>query len=890
MNKRRGGIGHVLPGKSIALSALFMIGVLLLALLPLGCPPVEDPPPPPPDTWPPTVGLTVHPVPALPDPLPTPPDIRQNVRLTQNYELHNLEVGSPYFRAASGIAMSDDGAFVYIANRHGNSESTVEVYGRPAKTVGLEFIQSILVTAMYQGEERPFNRATAIKRTPDGTHLIVSGESRLGPDAEGPKRVGHLAALQIDPSTGMLSVADVVNTANAEEYTGALDERRLHNPFVISPDGVDIYTFAGTKGPAHHKFDSTTGTLTEIAAQFPYIVPLDWNHEATSEPAISPDGKHIYVQIDRQVGGPDGAHGSKPWRLTFERDLTTGVLTVIDAVDQTDLTTRWKRRDSVISPDGQFVYFQETPPFPSEASISGYSRNDVTGALTALGQSIPGHLMVISADGETMLVAGAYGIFPSPYDLALFERDVSTGELTIESSIRKSNIDELDRLDYPYSFMTFGLDKNDMYVGGYDHLTKFIFKTSNDHLTFVAHEQFGLPGVEGLADIATGRVVNDGRRLYILALNDWHIPTEPWEYNHGSLAVFERTGSGPELSFVERVRGNMDDLPSMSGWHLAVADTETAAISGVGYPGNNSGTYFTFARDFGAGALQFQEMMYSPNGYFEFVPGSGGAYQFSLEDGPGQDRTFAIYSPPGSAMGVEFDYDNLFEFEISAEPRDGELLTAPDSVQFHSNGKDLYWSGYYETGKWTTVGTIHPTIVHARRNLNTNELAIQHFHLHSKGVETLMDDKPPRLALAADGKNLYTFSVVNGQASIVIADRNDSDGTLSNFRYWRTGIDSAGGPTNPLQIIVTPDGQYVLVLEHEPVVPGDYDGDFATRIFRFNRNAANGNIALDEVHERTDLGNVLIADAMLFLVSDPADADPVLYIGAGEQIVGYAFN
>jgi DNA-binding beta-propeller fold protein YncE len=781
--------------------------------------------------------------------------------------LENLDGGSPFFLAACGIVLSQDDKFVYVLNGQGNSESTVYVFSRNTKTFGLTFVESFLAEVPFEGGTRPFNDPTSIKMTDDGKFLIIAGRSRFGSSGS----EGYVASLGIDGSSGKLSVADAVNT-----YLASV----RYNGMALSPDGEHLYLFGS--GPGHFQFDSTTGGLTLISTH-----PSNTTVPALGflgEPAISPDGKHLYGQGLFATTGGLGGSSPETRRVIYERDLDSGDLTLIDEVqwNQSEISPPV---DAAIAPDGSYVYFQDKADNSASLVIGTYSRDADSGLLSLVHDPVPGRTMMMTPSGDGLLVTDS-----DNQVLSFYDRNANTGLLSFASGVPRGTGGDVDKI-MPIGFMAFTPDKQTIFAvgeniespGGDDYLAEFSRSLPGNVLSFIAFEEAGTGGVEGLADIQAGDLSPDGRRLYIATNNDKYVDeSDGW----GNLTVYERYSDGPELSIFERLRSG-NSSPPFSGNQFAVSDTEELALMG---PSRFSHVLIPFVRNSTTGMLEVVPDINSFRGTFAFVPDSNMFYYFRGSPGPFQAIRFGDLDTLSGLVELAEPFDLTARV---SEDDDGVLATRK-GIQVDSSGVNLYLSGHYGIGSKTENAGTYRMIAHVQRNAETNELATRHFHLYlAPGKHSINIGLYSDLALSPDGRNLYAHANTDQTTAIVIADRDLDDGDLGNFRYWRTGIDSTSGPSNIMQIKVTPDGLHVLVLEHEPADPADEYGVQVTRIYRYNRNPTNGDIELDELFETLAFGappDFIDPTRMLFEISDPDDADPVVYIGAYERLIGLDLN
>ncbi len=224
----------------------------------------------------------------------------------------------------------------------------------------------------------------------------------------------------------------------------------------ISPDGKSAYgvallsdalvvfdrnTTSGAltikSGSAGCFVNSTIGACTVVSD-----LTLDGIHDI----AISPDGKSLYA-----------ASSNSDTLVSFIRNTTTGALTVSGCLSNSALGGSCVQQPGLldevavvtISPDGKNVYAVSAVTASPNGSgvISTYSRDATTGALTynncissaPLGSCVVAtgvfdlgfpyaSKVALSPDGKTM-----YLIASSSASIAIFDRDATTGNLTLKS-------------------------------------------------------------------------------------------------------------------------------------------------------------------------------------------------------------------------------------------------------------------------------------------------------------------------------------------------------------------------------------------------------------------------------------------------------------------------
>ena len=248
---------------------------------------------------------------------------------------------------AYGLAISQDGKHVYVAAYH---DDAVAIFQRNQIYGTLTFTQVLKDSDV--GVDG-LNGAHNLVVSPDGAHIYITG-----------KEEDALAVFSRDSNNGQLIFVEVVRDSDAgvDGLKGAYD-------LTISPDGKNLYA-TGYLDNAVTVFnrDNGTGKLTFVHVLKDTDEGVDGLSVALGI-AISPNGRHVYA-----TGYLDDAIAS------FSRNSTTGVLTFIGAVKDTDpaIDGLSGARDVIVSSDGARVYVVGT----LDNSISVFDRDEYTGALT----------------------------------------------------------------------------------------------------------------------------------------------------------------------------------------------------------------------------------------------------------------------------------------------------------------------------------------------------------------------------------------------------------------------------------------------------------------------------------------------------------------------------
>ena len=297
-----------------------------------------------------------------------------------------------------------------------------------------------------------------------------------------------------------------------------------------------------------------------------------------------------------------------------------------------------------VSPDSKHVYVASR----NESALAVFSRNSATGALI---------FVEVQRDGVGLVdgLAGARGVAVSPDGkhvyvasindeaLAVFSRDVATGELTFVE-VEKDGDGGVDGLDGARN-VAVSADGKSVYVVGLQNnsLVAFSRNSGNGELTFVEFEEDGSGGVDGLEGAEGVAVSPDDRHVYVASEVD------------DALTAFSRSSATGELTFVEFEKDEVDSVDgldrasgvavSADGKHLYVASDQDDSLA-------------VFSRDPTSGAMSFVE--------FE-DDGAGGV------DGLDGARNAAVSPDGGSVYAASFTDEAVAAFGREAD------VTAPDT-------------------------------------------------------------------------------------------------------------------------------------------------------------------------------------------------------------------
>ncbi len=317
-------------------------------------------------------------------------------QLTHVQTLQDGAGGVEGLASASGLAVSPDGAHVYVA---GKGDNALAVFSRDASTGQLTFVEALQDGI---GGVDGLEGVVAVALSPDGAHVYAAGHDG---DA--------LAVFSRDASTGQLTFVQVLRDGQMQ---GVNTVDGLDGVFdlALSPNGEYLYT-AGLTDNAVATFsrDASTGQLTFVEAlkdgQIQGGKHLDGLAGATGV-VVSPDGRFVYVTglndhsvvrflrgsstgkliyLDMAQNGVSGVQGLlAPWSLAVTPD---GEHLVVAAFGSSALTVF--QRDGI---SGQITF--------QEALADGVNGMDGLNQVTGVATS-PDSVYVYTASGGDSAVA-----------------------------------------------------------------------------------------------------------------------------------------------------------------------------------------------------------------------------------------------------------------------------------------------------------------------------------------------------------------------------------------------------------------------------------------------------------------------------------------------------
>lgn len=480
--------------------------------------------------------------------------------------------GAEGLAGSNSVALSPNGGHLYVSAR---DDDSIAVFDRGLVTGTLTFSEH------YRDGVDGFDAlqlVSSLAISPDGSHLYaVSPEETI-------------SVFSRDSTTGGLSVVEVL-----KDDVDGIDGLRGPVSVALSPDGESLYVVSELEDAvAVFDRDFSEG-ISFIESEQNGVAGIDGLGGAWAS-AVSPDGKFVYVAgndddaiavfmrdgsggtlgflglVKDGVGGVDGLNGVRSLVITtdgrhlyaagffddavavFERDLISGTLTFVERQQNglggiEGLDGAWS---VAASPDGKHIYVAGS----FDSSLSVFSRNSVTGALTFIESRKDGmggidgiggiRSVAVSHDGKHV-----YGAGFSDNGIAVFNRNATTGSITFQG-FHAQGAGGITGLSGVNS-ITISPDDNHVYTTSLFDQAVAVFERhlALGTLTFVEAEIDGAGGVNGIGQASSLAVNPDGQHVYVTGPND------------DAVAVFGRNSTSGALSFEEFLQNGVSGVEGL---------------------------------------------------------------------------------------------------------------------------------------------------------------------------------------------------------------------------------------------------------------------------------------------------------------------------------------
>ncbi|MBP7335501.1 beta-propeller fold lactonase family protein [Niveispirillum sp.] len=690
---------------------------------------------------------------------------------------------------ASGVTVSPDGKFVYVASRNDNA---VAIFNRDSATGALTYVGA--VTHGVNGVEG-LDHATGISLSPDGMSVYVTGRSEDN----------TITVFSRDADSGALTYVEVIrNRVNGVEGLFGI------SPVTVTPDGTKAYVAAASSDAVLvFTRDPATGALTYVDK----LVDGQGGGDklaGASAVIVSPDGKSIYAtsRFDNAI-----TTFTAP-QITYTEDGSAATL-VPDAVLTDNDSATLKRVTVTLSatPDG---------------AAEGLSAVDLPGGITA----------AYDATTRTLTLSGTASVADYQTALRLVKYANSSNEPTTTARTVTITVTDTDDLSSRPVTGTLSV------VSVNDAPTLTATANSDAKATAGSGTAISLFDDTTISTVEAGQGLNgltltvggvtDGAKEFLtingsdIALTNGNVLTvNGYSYavtlSSGTATVtmtatssatasamaslvdtitYKNTGAEAGTRTVT-ITGLTDDGGTAHGGHdtasLSVATTVTLmakpvlTIPGVGEAGHVS--HVTNGENGVSNLNKAENIVISPDGKFAYVTGAeiDGIFVFTRNTDTGA-LTFAQQIKNG-----ENNFSNL--------TGPGALVMAPDGTSLYASASDS------------------DTLYMFTRNPFTGTLV--YMGVHANGVNGVSGlDGPLNLTVAPDGKSLYA---IGHDSNTIVTFIRYPDGYVQYLGTLQDGVDGVDGLDGARFVTVSPDNTSVYVTS---------TGDDA--IAFFSRDASTG--------------------------------------------------
>ena len=387
---------------------------------------------------------------------------------------------------ATSVAVSPDGAHVYVAAYSGND---IAIFGRDTDTGSLTYGQlSFIGTVSSANMIHP--TVVACDPDPDGSDPETGGNQVYVVSQGNGAVPAAVSVFRRNAVSGALTLIETEQEGvdDVTDGGGAVSGLAGAEGLAVSPDAAHLYV-AGAQNHTLAVFGRTTdsgdpnfGRLSFIEVHQDGVGGVDGLAEASAV-TVSPDGKHVYV-----AGYGDNGIAE------FERNTDSGSaeygeLLFLGTVLETDSGVEGLIgvRSLEVTPAGDYLYAASQ----LDNTVVVFSRNAISGALTFVEvkrQGIGGvggldgaFDLAVSPDDQNVYVASYYGD-----DVAVFRRDLTppTNPTVLTSTSHTAGVWSNDpTVDVTWS----GATDDDSGVAGYSVLFDHNASTLPDKVLEVAH-------------------------------------------------------------------------------------------------------------------------------------------------------------------------------------------------------------------------------------------------------------------------------------------------------------------------------------------------------------------------------------------------------------------
>ena len=462
---------------------------------------------------------------------------------------------------------------------------------------------------------------------------------------------------------------------------------------------------------------------------------------------------------------------------------------------------------SAVSPDGRYVYTTSS----EDDAITIFERNVTTGDLTFVQSLRNGENEIIglggaydvevSPDGKHLFVTGS-----TDHSLVVFSRNNTDGSLILIQHI-EDNVAGVDGLRGAYS-IGMSPDGNTLYVTGSEEDALVVFNRNvvSGELSFVEMHKKGTGGIGNMAYPLETMVSPDGMNVYVSSLDD------------SSISVFSRDPNTGSLTFIEDQVDGTGGITGMQGTYSLMVTPDGEQVYATGSYDN---ALVVFSRNTATGRLSFVQKYVDDTNGFDGL--SGGTAVMVSPDG----MTVFVAGSDEDAIGIftRNPMDGTLSFVNTITDGSGGVsgMEYPIALLISPDGENMYTTSF-SNGALVSF------------DLNMTSGSLSYMATTSSGNSDFVGlTGAEDIAVSADNKHLYVAG--NTDDGVVVLERDLSTGQLSFVEVVldnQNGINTLNGVNG---VSVSPDGKSVYVTafwEHAVTV--------------FDRDATTGKLTFREMH------------------------------------------
>lgn len=758
-----------------------------------------------------------------------------------------------FLDGAQSVAVSNDGAFIYVASRVSDSISVLSLADDGMGAPQLGFVQTL---SGLSGLDQAVH--VALSQDADQTSVYVAGSND---DA--------IAVFQREPTSGMLTWVQSVQQGDGGTLTGLLDVGHI----LVSQDGQHVYALSPTEGSvALFNRDAISGMLTWRQS----YDGMDFGVGLAGATAadLDQDGRFMYVaaETDNRI-------------VVLERDLsgtsTEGSLVLSSSLTQGEdgVNGLVGPRDVRLTGDGVHVYVTAQ----AGSSLSWFIRDEEAGGLTYGG-------LRGSQGSSTVGLGGATGLIVDDSLDQIFVAGTAAGAISrfqrqADSFCPASGTGELIDVEFNIGAggtVTFSIavevrgdatgDSNGLVTNvatlnaAADPLNPVqdsgdtsIVSTEAD---LVISKDDGLSEFDGLDGAI--RIAGTNTHIYTAAPDDnalgvFSRNVDPGNPGHGDLAFEQVVRSGEDGA--EGINGVVDLVVSADQSHIYTASPLENAVVG-------------FERDALDGTLAFLDI--EQNGVFG-VNGLSGVSAVAMS--PDGEHLYAAGSFANAVASFDRQADDtlpgfgelsFLEFDQNGVAGVGGT-GAPVALAVSPDGRHVYVLGEEED----TISVFLRNRVATSSNFGRLEYQA-HYTNNTGGVTGLAGVQD--LAISSDGVYVYVLGTDAGTLARFTRDAASGELTFVDFKQDGFGTPTTSGLTGARSLLLDDVGTSLYVAGAASATIVRFDIDPGGDPLQFAGRISNGDPA------PITGGDVFGLDGVSGLYQTP-DADHVYAASAGRSAV-----